>query len=225
MGMKGMWTEFKAFAFKGNLVDLAVAVVIGGAFGVVIKSLVDDIIMPTVSYAVTAAHSAGEVAKTAANKAAETAGVKSVTTAPATQTVEEKAKEDKAKEEAAAKAKAEADDAAKVMPYVTAAKAILKAEADAKAEAAKAEPTPAPTEAVKMDFTIGRLGVGKFLGSIINFIIIALAVFLVVVKGIGGAMARMNKVEPGQPTTKECPKCCSTIPIKASKCPGCTAEI
>ncbi|MGX7041102.1 large conductance mechanosensitive channel protein MscL [Leuconostoc lactis] len=43
-----MWKEFKEFAFKGNVVDLAVAVVIGGAFGLIVKSLVNDIIMPLV---------------------------------------------------------------------------------------------------------------------------------------------------------------------------------
>jgi large conductance mechanosensitive channel len=43
-----MWKEFKKFAFKGNVLDLAVAVVIGGAFGLIIKSLVNDIIMPLV---------------------------------------------------------------------------------------------------------------------------------------------------------------------------------
>lgn len=43
-----MWKEFKEFAFKGNVVDLAVGVVIGGAFGLIVKSLVNDIIMPLV---------------------------------------------------------------------------------------------------------------------------------------------------------------------------------
>lgn len=43
-----MWKDFKKFAFKGNVIDLAVAVVIGGAFGLIIKSLVNDIIMPLV---------------------------------------------------------------------------------------------------------------------------------------------------------------------------------
>jgi len=42
----GMMKEFKAFAMKGNIVDLAVAVIIGGAFGAIISSLVDDVITP-----------------------------------------------------------------------------------------------------------------------------------------------------------------------------------
>jgi len=43
-----MWKEFKAFAIKGNMIDLAVAVIIGAAFGAIVKSLVDDIIMPPI---------------------------------------------------------------------------------------------------------------------------------------------------------------------------------
>jgi len=42
-----LFDEFKAFAFKGNVIDLAVGVIIGGAFGNIVKSLVDNIIMPT----------------------------------------------------------------------------------------------------------------------------------------------------------------------------------
>ncbi len=41
-----MWKDFKAFIMRGNVLDLAVAVVIGAAFGIVVKSLVDDIVMP-----------------------------------------------------------------------------------------------------------------------------------------------------------------------------------
>lgn len=43
-----MWNEFKAFAIKGNVMDLAVAVIIGGAFGKIVSSLVSDVIMPVV---------------------------------------------------------------------------------------------------------------------------------------------------------------------------------
>ncbi|HEY7897574.1 MAG TPA: large conductance mechanosensitive channel protein MscL [Gemmatimonadaceae bacterium] len=46
-----MWKDFKAFIMRGNVLDLAVAVVIGAAFGVVVKSLVDDIIMPPIGLA------------------------------------------------------------------------------------------------------------------------------------------------------------------------------
>ncbi|MBC7544124.1 MAG: large conductance mechanosensitive channel protein MscL [Candidatus Sericytochromatia bacterium] len=43
-----MWNDFKTFVMKGNVVDLAVGVIIGGAFGGIVKSLVDDVIMPPV---------------------------------------------------------------------------------------------------------------------------------------------------------------------------------
>jgi large conductance mechanosensitive channel len=43
-----MWKDFKAFIMRGNVLDLAVAVVIGGAFGGIVKSLVDDVIMPPI---------------------------------------------------------------------------------------------------------------------------------------------------------------------------------
>ena len=46
--MKRYWQEFKAFAIKGNVIDLAVAVIIGGAFGKIVSSLVADIVMPLI---------------------------------------------------------------------------------------------------------------------------------------------------------------------------------
>ena len=46
-----MWSDFKAFIMRGNVLDLAVAVVIGAAFGVVVKSLVDDVLMPPIGLA------------------------------------------------------------------------------------------------------------------------------------------------------------------------------
>ena len=45
----GMIKEFREFAMKGNMIDMAVGIIIGGAFGVIIKSLIDDVIMPVVS--------------------------------------------------------------------------------------------------------------------------------------------------------------------------------
>ena len=41
-----MWNEFKAFVMRGNVMDLAVGVIIGAAFGAIVKSLVDDVLMP-----------------------------------------------------------------------------------------------------------------------------------------------------------------------------------
>jgi large conductance mechanosensitive channel len=48
--IKSIFKDFKDFAFKGNLIDMAVGIIIGGAFGTVVKSLVDDIFMPLIGY-------------------------------------------------------------------------------------------------------------------------------------------------------------------------------
>jgi large conductance mechanosensitive channel len=45
-----MWDEFKKFAFKGNVLDLAVGVIIGGAFGKIVTSVVNDLVMPVLGY-------------------------------------------------------------------------------------------------------------------------------------------------------------------------------
>lgn len=45
-----MWNEFKQFAMKGNVIDLAVGVIIGGAFGKIVSSLVKDILMPLIAF-------------------------------------------------------------------------------------------------------------------------------------------------------------------------------
>lgn len=43
---KALWEDFKKFAFKGNIVDMAVGVIVGGAFGKIVSSIVNDIVMP-----------------------------------------------------------------------------------------------------------------------------------------------------------------------------------
>ncbi len=64
---------------------------------------------------------------------------------------------------------------------------------------------------------------GIFINTIINFLIVAFAIFLMV-KGVN--KARREKEAPAaEPTTKECPYCLSAIPIKATRCPHCTSEI
>lgn len=50
MAVKKFMTEFKEFAVKGNVVDLAVGVIIGGAFGKIVTSLVNDVLMPVIGY-------------------------------------------------------------------------------------------------------------------------------------------------------------------------------
>ncbi len=127
-----LWDEFKAFAFKGNMIELAVAVVIGKAFGDVIAALVATVIMPIVSYV--------PLAKGG---------------------------------------------------YET--------------------------------WTIGNIQIGHFLAALVNFLIIAFAVFICVVK-----LSSMVVKKPAPvvgPPMKECPLCLSNIPAKARKCAHCTADI
>lgn len=130
----GWWQEFKSFAFKGNLIELAVAVVIGTAFTKVINSLVTNVVMPLLSYVT-----------------------------PRTDYSQWKA---------------------------------------------------------------GNVLIGLFLNDVIQFLIVALAIFIVIQK-IVGSMIRKAGPPPAasEPTTKECPMCLSVIPIKARKCGHCTSEL
>lgn len=65
---------------------------------------------------------------------------------------------------------------------------------------------------------------GAFITAIINFLIMALIIFLMV-KGINKVMSLGKKKEETAPTTKKCPYCCSEIDIKATKCPHCTSDV
>ncbi len=65
---------------------------------------------------------------------------------------------------------------------------------------------------------------GKFITAVVNFLIMALIVFLMV-KIMNTAMSRIQKTEPTAPTTKECPFCKSKIAIEATRCPHCTSQL
>jgi large conductance mechanosensitive channel len=73
------------------------------------------------------------------------------------------------------------------------------------------------------------LNYGTFINTIINFIIVAVAVFVFIVRPIARMDARSKAKQPvpppAAPTTKECPFCFSTIPIKATRCPNCTSTL
>jgi len=75
----------------------------------------------------------------------------------------------------------------------------------------------------ELAFTVGEAVVkwGAFVQSILDFVIVAFVIFMIV-----RAMNRMQKPAPvAAPTTKECPYCFSTIPLKATRCPNCTSEL
>jgi large conductance mechanosensitive channel len=189
-----IWEEFKAFAFKGNMIDLAIAVVIGAAFSGVINSLVQDIIMPSITYVTTTA----QKAVTSATVVAENTVKAIATSRPASTQA--------STEPAAAPA----------------------------APAPPPPPPPAPAakpaapndQAVQLSWMIGRIKIGNFIAQLINFILVAFAVFITMVKLLGSVMKQVGGTpEPSQPTTKECPFCLSVIPIKAKKCAHCTADL
>ena len=147
-----MFKEFKEFAMRGNVVDMAVGIIIGAAFGTIIKSLVADIIMPPIGLLLGNVDFANLFILL---KPGNPAG-----------------------------------------PYL------------ALAEAQKAG-------AVTINY-------GAFINTIISFVIVAFAVFLLI-----RSLNRMKKPEeaPAEATTKECPYCLSTIPVKATRCAHCTSEL
>jgi len=147
-----MFKEFKEFAVKGNVVDMAVGIIIGAAFGTIVNSFVNDLIMPPIGLLL------GNV---------DFASLFTVL------------KEGKV-----------------AAPYASL--------ADAKAAGAV------------------TLNYGVFINTIISFLIVAFAVFLVV-KNVN----RLKREEqaPAEPTTKECPFCLSAIPVKAVRCGHCTSDL
>ena len=149
-----MLKDFKEFAMRGNVVDMAIGIVIGAAFGTIVKSFVDDVLMPPIGLLL------GNV------------------------------------------------DFSNL--FIT-----LK-------EGAKAAGPYASLAAAKAAGAV-TLNMGLFINTIISFIIIAFAVFLVI-KGIN-RMKREKEAPAAEPTTKECPFCFTAIPIQASRCPNCTSQL
>jgi large conductance mechanosensitive channel len=149
-----MFKDFKEFVMRGNVVDMAIGIVIGAAFGTIVKSFVDDVLMPPIGLLL------GNV------------------------------------------------DFSNL--FITLKEGVKAAGPYASLAAAKA------AGAVTLNW-------GTFINTIISFIIIAFAVFLVI-KGIN-RMKRQREAQPAEPTTKECPFCFNTIPIQASRCPHCTSQL
>lgn len=153
--MRAFLKEFREFAVKGSVVDMAVGIVVGGAFGTIAKSFVSDVIMPPIGLAI------GHV----------NFGNLFWVLSPGKQPG----------------------------PYHT----ILEAQR---------------AGAVTLNY-------GAFIDNIISFLIIAWAVFFLV-RGINRIRSEFESPpESAAPTTKECPFCASTIPLKASRCPNCTSEL
>jgi large conductance mechanosensitive channel len=142
-----MLKEFKEFAMKGNVLDLAVGFIIGAAFGKIVTSLVSDIIMPPIGL---------------------------------------------------------------ILGKVDFSNLFVDLSGKSYSSLAEAKAAGAAT-----------LNYGIFLNNIVDFLVVAFAVFLLV-----RMVNRWNKPAPAAaPSTKECPYCASTIPLKATRCPNCTSEI
>lgn len=142
-----MFKEFKEFAMRGNVVDMAVGIIIGGAFGKIITSMVNDILMPPIGLLL------GQV------------------------------------------------DFSSL--FVSLSGKSYDSLASAKAAGA------------------ATINYGLFLNTVLDFVIVAFCIFLVVKQ-----MNRMKKEAPAPPpSTRECPFCLSTIPLKATRCAHCTSEV
>jgi large conductance mechanosensitive channel len=148
-----MLQEFKAFILRGNVLDMAVGIILGVAFGAIVKSLVDDVIMPPIGLLLGKVDFSNLFLVLQEGK---TAG-----------------------------------------PYL--------ALAEAKAAGAV------------------TLNLGVFINTIINFLIVAFAVFMLV-RGVN-KLHRQQAAPPVEPTTKECPYCHLTIPLRATRCGHCTSEL
>ncbi|MBQ8727254.1 MAG: large conductance mechanosensitive channel protein MscL [Oscillospiraceae bacterium] len=145
--MKNFFKEFRDFAVKGNMMDLAVGMIVGTAFTGIVKSLVDDIFMPVISIFT---------------------GKLDFTNWFIALDGKEYATLELAKEAGAA-----------------------------------------------------TLNYGNFISGLINFIIMALVVFMIV-----KALNKLKKEEPkATPTTKKCDFCKSEIALDATRCPHCTSEL
>ena len=140
-----MLEEFKKFALRGNVLDLAVAVVLGAAFGKIVSSFVSDIITPPIGK--------------------------------------------------------------------------LLGNMDFSSLFVNLSSTPVRSVAQAKAAGVPVIAYGLFLNAVFDFLIIAFSLFLVV--------RQINRLLPSPPqpvTTKECPHCCTMIPVKATRCPNCTSN-
>ena len=145
-----MLKDFKAFVMKGNVLDLAVAVIIGAAFGAIVTSVVNDIVMPPIGL---------------------------------------------------------------MLGHVDFKDLFISLNGQSYPTLAAAKAAAAPV-----------IAYGQFLNTVINFLIIAFVIFMIVRSA--SKLQRKPAAEPAAaPTTKDCPFCCTSIPISARRCPNCTSQL
>lgn len=142
-----MLKEFKEFVMRGNVLDMAVGIIIGAAFGKIVTSLVNDILMPPIG--------------------------------------------------------------------------LLLGGVDFSNLYVNVSGGTYPSLAAAKEAGAATLNYGVFLNTVLDFIIVAFAIFLVV-----RAVNRLKRQPaPAAPTTRDCPFCLSKIPVKATRCPFCTSEL
>ena len=147
-----MLKEFKAFIARGNVLDLAVAVVIGAAFGKIVITLVEGVLMPPMGMLL---------------------------------------------------GKMDFSSLFVVLDHSKVPPGVLLSLKQAK------------------DLGIPVIAYGQLLNDVVNFLIVALAVFIIVKQ----ANRLQGPAPVAAPSTKECPFCVSAIPIKAKRCPQCTSQL
>lgn len=145
-----MLKEFKTFVLRGNVLDLAVAVILGASFGKIVSSLVNDIIMPPLGL---------------------------------------------------------------LLGRVDFSSLFVSLSGEPYASLAKAQEAGAAT-----------LNYGLFIKALVDFLIVALVMFLLI-RLVNRAQQLRAQAVPPAPSTKDCPFCLSSIPLKASRCPHCTSEL
>jgi large conductance mechanosensitive channel len=79
--------------------------------------------------------------------------------------------------------------------------------------------------AIKFTVNGSAFLLGDFINTVVSFLIIALAVYYMVVLPINALVSRARKEPPADPTTKKCPECLSEIPIQAKRCAFCTSAV
>lgn len=146
-----MIKEFKEFIMRGNVVDLAVGVIIGGAFGKIVTSLVNDVIMPPIGL---------------------------------------------------------------LLGGINFSDLFISLNGSTYPSLAAAQEAGAPT-----------INYGLFINNVIDFLIVALVIFLVIRAFNRLSQSSKTPQTPAEPVVKECPYCFSEIPIKATRCPNCTSQL
>ena len=145
-----MLKDFKAFIMRGNVMDLAVAVILGASFGAIVTSMVNDVVMPPIGL---------------------------------------------------------------ILGHVDFKDLYLCLNGQTYASLKAAKDAGAPV-----------LAYGQFLNTVVNFLIVALVVFLAV-RAVSKLPRAPAPAPPPAPTTKDCEFCCTPIPIPAKRCPHCTSQL